>query len=152
MYVPGWWNMDKTIGTFGTSLTSLQLQLATLMEDVGGNAACNLLDAMSALSATERRAMLGTFTKVVEKFTQYGVRVASKSDIEKEEFEEALFKDILSAMREAAEEPTQVCKSLTVLKGGKVRSLKRRGLNRELRVVDSVSEGSRSSRTRPSVN
>ena len=139
--------MNNTNGSFGTSLTSIQLQLATLMEDVGGNAACNLLDAMANLSATERRTILGTFTKVVEKFTHYGVRVSSKSDIEKQEFEEALFKDILSAMREAADEPKGEAMNLTVVKGGKVRSPRRRGVSRGLRIVGRRPQVARSAET-----
>jgi len=95
-------------GRFSTSLLSLQLQLQTLMEDVGGEHALKLLDTLTELSKSEQKVMLGVFTRVTQRFSRGTLRLESPDDRKLKDLEDSLFDDIMLAMRAASRTNTNV--------------------------------------------
>jgi hypothetical protein len=113
-------------GDFTKSLLSLQLQLQTLLEGVGGEDSAGLLDALAKLSDTERAVVIPALTKSVLRVLSGEKRLQSQSDLAMEDFENELFESVLSAMGDAGGEtpsPTrEASKKLAVVPGGKVDS------------------------------
>ena len=104
-------------GVFSANLMSLQLQLSTLLEDVGGEDTTALLDSMATLGVAERRVLLQSFKRVVQKIAAGPDRLLTSMDVNFQEFEDALYKDVLESMREAADEIGE--QKLAVVPGGK---------------------------------
>ncbi|RME59216.1 MAG: hypothetical protein D6780_05420 [Candidatus Dadabacteria bacterium] len=93
--------MDKK-GTFSKNLFSVQLQLYTLMEDVGGELACEALDLLSLLSKAEREASLKAFLNVLRRIKDEKLRLFSESEKKAKEIEDALFDDIIREVQRSA--------------------------------------------------
>ncbi len=110
---------EKSGGNFSSSLLSLQLQLKTLLEGAGGDAALKFLDTLSTLHPSEQKLALSIFTRVIEEIRKGEYRLFTKDDQVLKEFEETLYKDILSSMREAANEGER--HTIEVIDGGKAR-------------------------------
>ena len=111
---------EKSGGNFSSSLLSLQLQLKTLLEGAGGDAALKFLDTLSALNQSEQKLALSIFTKVIEQIKNGEQRLCTKEDKVLHDFEENLYKDILSSMREAANEGER--HTIEVIDGGRSRA------------------------------
>lgn len=110
----------KSDGTFSSNLLSLQLQLKTLLEGAGGDSALQFLDTLSSLNQSEQKIALALFTKVLEDLRSGEERLETAEDRVLKEFEEGLYKDILSSMREAANDsPTS--RKIEVIEGGLTR-------------------------------
>lgn len=108
----------KSSGSFSKNFLSLQLQLETLLEDVGGDRAVELLDSLSNLSGSEQKLILGVFDRVVRRVASGADRLVSNDDKRMKEFEEGLYSDIVSAIQSASGE-TPRGKLIEVLDGGK---------------------------------
>lgn len=111
-------------GDFTKSLMSLQLQLQTLLEGVGGDETAGLLDALAKMSDTERSLVIPELTKVINRVVDGSNRVQSQEDIQMQDFENSLFESVLSAMGDASAEPNSItvekpAKKLAVFSGGK---------------------------------
>jgi hypothetical protein len=89
-------------GTFALGLKSLQLQVDCLLEGCGGNDAVRLLDALGELNATEQPQVISLFISVIERLRASNNRPSTMDDRMLADFEEALYKDLLHSMREAA--------------------------------------------------
>ncbi len=114
----------KFKGSFSASLLSLQLQLKTLLEEAGGEVAVQFLNAVSNLHQTEQNTVLPIFTSIVEKISKGEERFATDGDLARKQFEDGLYNDILSAMREATE--ATCVKKFTVVNGGKAQEVVRK--------------------------
>ena len=113
--------MEKDFeGNFTASLMSLELQMNTLLEEVGGDEAKALLDSVSNLSRCEQKQILGLFRRVVNQVVAGEKRVYSDEDKRLAEFEEQLFQDVLRSLDEI-ELKNKIQgenSSLKVIKGG----------------------------------
>jgi hypothetical protein len=112
-------------GDFTKSLLSLQLQLQTLLEGVGGEETAGLLDALAKLSETERSIVIPVLSKVISRIASGEQRLQTQDDIQLQEFENSLFESVLSAMGEAVGEPQssrENARKLAVVPGGKTSS------------------------------
>ncbi len=79
-------------GEFSLTLKALRLQLATLMDSVGGRDAQILLDQLAELESDQRQVLLNLFMRVVSKLKSEDlVKLASSS-----EFEDQLTEGILA--------------------------------------------------------
>lgn len=85
-------------GDFTKSLISLQMQLQTLLEGVGGEETAGLLDGLAKLSETERSLVIPLITKAINAIALGDKRVMSAKDKELKEFEDSLFNDVLAAI------------------------------------------------------
>jgi hypothetical protein len=86
-------------GEFTKSLLSLQLQLQTILEGVGGEEAAGLMDALAKLSNTERATVIPMLTRIIARLVTEHDRVLGKEEQELKEFENALFESVLSAVQ-----------------------------------------------------
>ena len=111
-YVPMSSNDDKQ---FSANLLSLQLQLKTMLEEAGGDHTLGLLDALCKLNRSEQEIILSVLTRTVTNIAKSDARFVGAADEELKEFEDNLYHDIVSAMREAS----QPERRLEVVKGGK---------------------------------
>jgi hypothetical protein len=108
-------------GEFTRNLLSLQLQLQTLLEGVGGEGTASLLDGLAQLSDSERRRIIPLLSRVVSKVLQGDKRLLSVEDKELQEFEDTLFQSILSSIGESANDDqvdTKLDRKLEVVPGG----------------------------------
>lgn len=112
----------KQTGDFTANLCSLQLQVATLFEGCGGEKTIKLLDGLSRLGSLEKDVVLDKFSAIIDQFVTGEDRFFTAEDIEKQEFEDNLYKEILSAMKTAARAGEEGDKRLEVLDGGKAKS------------------------------
>ncbi len=79
-------------GEFSLTLKALRLQLATLMDSVGGRDAQVLLDQLAELESDQRQILLNLFIRVVSKLKSEDlVKLAANS-----EFEDQLTEGILA--------------------------------------------------------
>jgi len=108
----------KSSGSFSKNFVSLQLQLETLLEDVGGDRAVELLDSLSNLSGSEQKLILGIFDRVVKRVASGAERLVSNDDKRLKDFEEGLYSDLVSAIQSASGEAPRG-KLIEVLDGGK---------------------------------
>ena len=102
---------------FSANLTSLQLQIKTLLEECGGEHVTQLLDTLCRLNASEQQSVLKIFTNTVERLISGGLRLETRSDRERKEFEDQLFGDIADSIQLAIAQPP--AGRLQVLDGGK---------------------------------
>jgi len=109
-------------GDFTKSLLSLQMQLQTLLEGVGGAETAGLLDGLAQLSEAERSVVIPRLTRTIQEITKSDKRLMSEKDKEMKEFEDSLFEGVMEALNH---EPTEkaatpnVGPKLAVLSGGK---------------------------------
>ena len=104
-------------GSFSASLLSLQLQLKTLLEEAGGDHAVNFLNTVSSLNQSEQKVVLEVFTSIVNRIINGEQRLVTEGDLARKDFEDALYSDIIDAMRDAAHDASS--KRLSVVAGGK---------------------------------
>ena len=69
-------------GDFTKNLLSLQMQLQTLLEGVGGEETAGLLDGLAKLSETERSILIPLVTRVINKVVMGEHRLMSEKDKE----------------------------------------------------------------------
>ena len=77
-------------GHFTKNLLSLQMQLQTLLEGVGGERTESLLDGLSQLSESERKRIIPLLSRVVSRVVQGEKRLLSQKDVELKNFEDSL--------------------------------------------------------------
>jgi hypothetical protein len=109
-------------GNFTRNLLSLQLQLQTLLEGVGGEGTASLLDGLSQLSETERKRIIPLLSRVVNRVLRGEKRVSSAEDKELQNFEDALFDSIIAALGQSSNDDRvtpQADRPLEVFTGGK---------------------------------
>jgi hypothetical protein len=108
-------------GDFTKSLMSLQLQLQTLLEGVGGDETAGLLDVLAKLNDSERTVIIPILTRVINRLIESGSRIQSQEDLQMQDFENSLFESVLSAMGDGSGEGNneKSQKKLAVVKGGK---------------------------------
>ena len=87
-------------GDFSKNLLSLQLQLTTLLEGVGGNETAGLLDTLAKLNDSERSVIVPLLTRVIDQLIQSGTRMHSEEDLKMQDFENSLFDSVLAAMQQ----------------------------------------------------
>lgn len=102
---------------FSANFFSLQLQLKSLLEDIGGEAAISFLDKLSTLNKSEQKIMVRVFENVVERVRSGSVRVETNEDSNLKKFEENLYNDIVYEMQAAMVLPEP--RKLEVVNGGK---------------------------------
>lgn len=110
---------DKRDGTFSASLMSLQLQLKTLLDGVGGDSVIQVLDILATLNPSEQKIALRMFSRVLENIRAGDQRLVTAEDQVLKDFEEGLYRDILDSMREAANDSEP--RKIEVIDGGKSR-------------------------------
>jgi hypothetical protein len=114
-------------GEFTKSLLSLQLQLQTLLEGVGGEGTATLLDGLAKLSETERAVLIPVISQVIGRIANGEQRLTSDQDQRMKEFEDTLFESVLAAMGGSKSESSansditmaEASKKLAVVPGGK---------------------------------
>ena len=109
-------------GDFTKSLLSLQLQLQTLLEGVGGDHTASLLDNIARLSDTERATIIPLIAKVIAKVAGGDKRLLSANDEELKDFEDSLYESVLAALGNtaaSAEPDRERNPKLAVVSGGK---------------------------------
>ena len=112
-------------GDFTKSLLSLQMQLQTLLEGVGGEETAGLLDGLAQLSEAERSVVIPRLTRTIQEITKSDKRLMSDKDREMKEFEDSLFEGVMEALKhEPAEKAAtpDAGPKLAVLSGGKSKS------------------------------
>ena len=111
-------------GEFTRNLLSLQLQLQTLLEGVGGEGTASLLDGLAQLSESERKRIIPLLSRVVSQIVKGDKRLLSAQDKELQDFEDNLLQSIMSSLGASANDDKvqpEVDKSLEVVSGGKQR-------------------------------
>jgi uncharacterized protein with von Willebrand factor type A (vWA) domain len=109
-------------GDFTKSLLSLQMQLQTLLEGVGGAETAGLLDGLAQLSEAERSVVIPRLTRTIREITKSDKRLMSEKDKEMKEFEDSLFEGVMEALKHEPTEKTATPDAgpkLAVLSGGK---------------------------------
>ena len=109
-------------GDFTKSLLSLQLQLKTLLEGVGGEETATLLDALAQLSQSERSISIPLLSQTIKKIALGEQRLMSAEDQELKNFEDSLFESVLTALGGAANDADlskESAHKLAVVPGGK---------------------------------
>jgi hypothetical protein len=91
--------MIRIPGSFSSNLLSVQLQLGTLLEGIGGESATKFLDSVSKLSASEQGLILSALGRVVEKIANGEERLYSNDDVALKNFEEGLYQDLVAAIK-----------------------------------------------------
>ncbi len=109
-------------GNFTRNLLSLQLQLQTLLEGVGGEGTASLLDGLSQLSETERKRIIPLLSRVVGRVLKGDKRLSSSEDKDLQNFEDSLFDSIMSALGQSANDDRvlpEAERKLEILPGGR---------------------------------
>lgn len=106
---------EKYKGSFSANILSLELQIKTLLEESGGDHAISLLDALSNLNKSEQDMAIKMFTRVINQVLAGDERLLTEDDKAAKDFEEKLYEELLSSMREAANSN----RKLRVLSGGR---------------------------------
>jgi len=112
-------------GDFTKSLLSLQLQLKTLLEGVGGEDTATLLDSLAQLSKSERAVVIPLLARVIRRIASGERRLLSDEDQELKNFEDSLFDSVLEAFGNTANEADLIKekeRKLAVVPGGKTPS------------------------------
>ncbi|RMG42178.1 MAG: hypothetical protein D6719_07065 [Candidatus Dadabacteria bacterium] len=107
-------------GQFSVNFFSLQLQLKTLMDGLGGEETIQFLDELSSLSESEQKIALKIFRRTIKRLTNRTERLYSERDKILKDFEENLYQDIVTSMIEASN--TDNVRKFKVLNGGKFKS------------------------------
>lgn len=111
-------------GDFTKSLLSLQLQLKTLLEGVGGESTATLLDAVAQLHESERERIIPILSRVISRVVKGDKRLMTDHDKYLKDFEDSLFDSISSALGHSAnddEAPRDTDYKLEVVPGGKLK-------------------------------
>ncbi len=109
-------------GEFTRNLLSLQLQLQTLLEGVGGEGTASLLDGLAQLSESERKQIIPLLSRVVAQVVKGDKRLISAEDKEIKDFEDSLFQSIMCSLGTSANDDRvdpETAKRLEVFSGGK---------------------------------
>ncbi|MFN4896492.1 MAG: hypothetical protein ACK5GN_02355 [Pseudomonadota bacterium] len=109
-------------GNFTRNLLSLQLQLQTLLEGVGGEGTASLLDGLAQLSESERKRIIPLLSRVVGKVLKGEKRLSSAEDQELQNFEDSLFDSIMAALGQSANDDRVTPESerkLEIVPGGR---------------------------------
>ena len=110
-------------GDFTKSLLSLQLQLKTLLEGVGGEDTAALLDSLAHLNKSERAVVVPLLAKVIKRIVDGEQRlIESREEQELKDFEDSLFESVLSAFGNTANDEDvakDTDRKLAVVPGGK---------------------------------
>lgn len=108
-------------GDFTRNFLSLQLQLQTLMEGVGGDGTASLLDNLAQLSETERTKIIPLISRVIGRIAQSDKRQFSDDDKSLKDFEDSLFESIVTSLGQSAndDEVLPNKRKLEVVSGGK---------------------------------
>lgn len=109
-------------GDFSKSLLSLQLQLNTILEGVGGEEAATLMDTMGKLTNKEREIILPLVNRVIQRLLQENERLSSLEDAELKDFENALYESVLAAMNDSQDPKKKVTDAkhkFAIVNGGK---------------------------------
>jgi hypothetical protein len=107
-------------GDFTKSLLSLQMQLQTLLEGVGGEETAGLLDGLAQLSEAERSLVIPRLTRTIKEIVRSDKRLMSDRDRELKDFEDSLFDGVMEALKhEPGVTPTETGPKLAVVPGGK---------------------------------
>jgi hypothetical protein len=114
-------------GDFTKNLLSLQLQLKTLLEGVGGEDTAALLDAIAGLNKSERAVAIPLLARVIQRVASGENRLSSQEDKELKDFEDSLFNSIVEAFgNTASANDLDLAKEkeakLAILPGGKTPS------------------------------
>ena len=112
-------------GDFTKNLLSLQLQLKTLLEGVGGEDTAALLDSLAQLSKSERAIAIPLLARVIRRIAAGEKRLMSDEDHELKNFEDSLFDSVLEAFGNTANEADLIKEKehkLAVVPGGKTPS------------------------------
>lgn len=112
-------------GEFTRNLLSLQLQLQTLLEGVGGEGTASLLDGLAQLSDSERKRIIPLLSRVVSNIVKGDKRLISAEDKELKDFEDSLFESIMSSIGQSSNDDRvepQTDKKLEVFSGGRPHS------------------------------
>jgi hypothetical protein len=112
-------------GDFTKSLLSLQMQLQTLLEGVGGEETAGLLDGLAQLSEAERSVVIPRLTQTIKDIVKSDKRVMSEKDHEMKSFEDSLFEGVMEALQhEPGMKPAtaETAPKLAVVPGGKRQS------------------------------
>lgn len=112
-------------GDFTRNFLSLQLQLQTLMEGVGGDGTASLLDNLAQLSESERTKIIPLLSRVVGRIAQGDKRLFTDDDRALKDFEDSLFESIVTSLGHSAntDELLPSKRKLEVVAGGKTPSL-----------------------------
>jgi len=102
---------------FSANFFSLQLQLNSLLEDAGGEAALTFLDKLSSLHKSEQKIMMRIFENTVDRVRNGDIRLETEEDLVLQNFEKNLYNDIVYAMQTARVLPEPM--KLAVVDGGK---------------------------------
>lgn len=112
-------------GDFTKSLLSLQLQLKTLLEGVGGEDTAVMLDALAHLSKSERAVAIPLLARAVKRIASGEKRLSNQEDKQLKDFEDSLFNSVLEAFGNTAND-LDLAKEreakLAILPGGKTPS------------------------------
>lgn len=103
-------------GRISSTLLSLQLQLGTLLEEAGGEAALTLLDTLAGFNKSEQRLILNAFSTALQKLQQGEHRLFTREDAARKSFEDGLYQDIVQAL--TRESQRCVRKKLHAVEGG----------------------------------
>jgi hypothetical protein len=103
-------------GNFSNNLFSLQMQVRTLLDGAGGDAAIELLDNLCELNKSERRVALKVFNRVVKRIQEGDFRLDTAEDKELKAFEENLYSEILHSFHS---HDGPAARKFEVLPGGK---------------------------------
>jgi hypothetical protein len=112
-------------GDFTKSLLSLQMQLQTLLEGVGGEETAGLLDGLAQLSEAERSLVIPRLTRTIREIAKSDKRLLSDKDREMKQFEDSLFDGVMEALKREPSEKVPASEpgpKLAVLSGGKSES------------------------------
>ncbi len=120
--------MNEKSGVFSRNLFSLQLQLKTMLDGIGGEDATELLDLLGQLNGSERKLALKVLNRTLRKIVDGKERLETENDIQEKAFEEALYKDIMNSFFTA--QPMEKGSGFSVLDGGKERKKKKKNSKR----------------------
>ena len=112
-------------GDFTKSLLSLQMQLQTLLEGVGGEETAGLLDGLAQLSEAERSLVIPRLTRTIKEIAKQDKRLMSDRDRELKDFEDSLFDGVMEALKHEPGVKTlqsETGPKLAVVPGGKSKS------------------------------
>jgi hypothetical protein len=112
-------------GDFTKSLLSLQMQLQTLLEGVGGEETAGLLDGLAQLSEAERALVIPRLTRTIKEIVKSDKRLMSDRDRELKDFEDSLFEGVMEALKHEpgmTSATTETGPKLAVVAGGKSKS------------------------------
>ena len=108
-------------GDFTKNLLSLQLQLQTLMEGVGGDSTASLLDGLAKLTESERAVVIPLITRAIHNISGQENRLMSEKDKHLKDFEDSLFNGVIAALnkpREESRQDSERAPKLSVVSGG----------------------------------